>query len=322
MSQTLVETLKSTDWFHADGFPIAVEPRNPQLPFALHDHEFCEIVVITGGHELHLTGTESWPMVVGDVFVITGRRPHTYDNMDDLSLVNILYQPEWLRLDMRDLLEMPGYHVLFHLEPAWRASHQFNSRLHLAPAELRKVTVLIDRLEQELAVRQAGFQFVATALFMEIVGFLSRCYPRNVQGNSQCLLRIGQAIAYLEVHFQEPMDLEYLAQIGNMSKRSLMRAFKKAMRISPISYLIQVRMAKAVELLRQEELTIAEIAHRVGYADSNYFSRLFNTTMGLAPTTYRRRLLAEQTVLSEQRGSGQRGSGHLHNHAAISWQTQ
>jgi AraC-like DNA-binding protein len=212
---------------------------------------------------------------------------------------------------MRDLLEMPGYHALFHLEPTWRASHQFNSRLHLSPADLRKVTVLIDRLEQELADRQAGFQFVATALFMEIVGSLSRCYSRNIQGNSQCLLRIAQAIAHLEVHYQDPMDLEYLAQIGRMSKRSLMRAFKKAMGMSPISYLIQVRMAKAVELLRQEELTITEIAHRVGYDDSNYFSRLFNTTMGLAPTAYRRRLFIEPSVVAEQRESGQ-----LHNYYA------
>ena len=38
-------TLKRKDWFHADGFPIAVERREPQEPFGLHSHEFTEIVM-------------------------------------------------------------------------------------------------------------------------------------------------------------------------------------------------------------------------------------------------------------------------------------
>jgi hypothetical protein len=46
--QLMSRILKSADWFHADGFPIAVERREPQEPFLPHRHEFSEIVIVTG----------------------------------------------------------------------------------------------------------------------------------------------------------------------------------------------------------------------------------------------------------------------------------
>ncbi len=295
MSQAHIETLKSSDWFGPDGFPIAVETRNPQRPFGLHNHEFCEIVVITSGHGLHVTGNESWPVVAGDAFVIAGDRPHTYENMDELALFNILFQPELLRINLLDLATLPGYHTLFKLEPAWRESHEFKSRLHLAPLDMSTVTVLADRLKGELTSRETGFQFMASAIFMEIVAFLSRCYSRCSRESSQGLLRIASAITHLESNYAQPVDVEQLSQIANMSKRSFMRAFKKATGLSTISYLVRVRIAKSVDLLHDKELSISKVAHLVGYEDSNYFCRLFNTMMGVPPSVYRKRLSMEDS---------------------------
>ena len=67
----MVRRLKTEDWFHADGFPVAVERRDPQEPFGLHAHEFSELVVITEGSGLHVTGKESWPLSAGDVQVMS-----------------------------------------------------------------------------------------------------------------------------------------------------------------------------------------------------------------------------------------------------------
>ena len=294
-NQAHVETLRSSDWFGPDGFPLAFELRDPQEPFGLHNHEFCEIVVITGGHGLHVTGNESWPIVAGDVFVITGDRPHDYENMEKLALFNILFQPELLRINLLDLALMPGYHALFKLEPAWRESHEFKSRLHLAPLDMSTVTALADRLNKELTGRETGFQFMASAIFMEIVGFLSRCYSRCSRESSQGLLRIANAITHLETNYAKSVDVDGLAEIANMSKRSFMRAFKKATGLSAISYLVRVRIAKAVDLLHDKDLSIAKVAHLVGYEDSNYFCRLFNTMMGVPPSAYRKRLTKEDT---------------------------
>jgi AraC-like DNA-binding protein/mannose-6-phosphate isomerase-like protein (cupin superfamily) len=279
--------LKRKDWFHPDGFPIAVERRDPQEPFGLHAHEFAEIVIITAGRGEHVTGKESYPLNAGDAFVIGGSRYHDYHSMERLCLVNILFQPEKLGLRTCDLRTLPGYHALFSLEPAWRRRHQFNSRLRLTLPELRTVMAFVDNLEAELRARATGFKFMATAAFMQIVGYLSRCYAKAKHPDSRALLRIGAAISHLEVNYQEPIDLDGLAGIAHMSKRNFIRSFQAAMRISPIAYLVQLRVTSGASLLRHTDLNVTEVAFKVGFGDSNYFARQFHKVLGVTPSQYR-----------------------------------
>jgi len=280
--------LKRKDWFHMDGFPIAVERREPQQQFGLHAHEFTEIVIITAGHGVHVTGKETYLLNMGDVFVIGGPRQHDYRSMKKLCLVNILFQPERLNLRTHDLGTLPGYHALFTLEPAWRKRHQFNGRLRLTPPELSVVTAFVDKLAEELAGRANGFKFMATALFMQLIGYLSRCYGRAKNSDSRALLRIGTAISHLETNNLEPVDLNELARIANMSTRNFIRTFQAAMGNSPIAHVIQMRVNRGAALLRHTELSVTEIAFQVGFGDSNYFARQFRKSLGVTPSQFRR----------------------------------
>jgi AraC family L-rhamnose operon transcriptional activator RhaR/AraC family L-rhamnose operon regulatory protein RhaS len=284
----MLRILKTSDWFHADGFPITVERRQPQEPFGPHAHEFSELVLVTGGKGLHVTGAESWPLAAGDVFVISGNRPHHYDQMQNLCLINILFQPKKLQVELVDLPSLAGYHALFTLEPAWRKRHQFKSRLHLAPQELGIVTGLVDQLDQELKHRSAGFAFMATALFMQIVGYLSRCYGQSRNPDSRALLRIAETITHLETNYDKPINLDDLAKKSGMSKRSFLRTFRAATDHTPIAYLIQLRINRAINLLRSSNESITEIAFKVGFSDSNYFTRQFRKITGNSPRAYRR----------------------------------
>jgi AraC-like DNA-binding protein len=284
----LVRILRKEDWFPSDGFPIVVARRDPHEPFGLHAHEFAEIVIITGGTGLHVTGRESWPLTAGDVFVIGGARPHDYQDMEGLRLINILYDPASFRMDLVDLASLSGYHALFTLEPAWRKRHQFKSRLHLLPKDLAFVVGLVDQLDEELQERAPGYGFLATALFMHIVGYLARCYSRSKNPDSRALLRIAEAISYLEGHFEEPIDLDALASIAHMSRRSFIRAFRAAVGSSPIAYLIQLRINRAADMLRRGEESVTDIAFRVGFTDSNYFARQFHKVIGVSPRAFRR----------------------------------
>lgn len=295
----MVETLRTVDWFHPDGFPIAVEPRNPQPPIGLHDHEFSEIVVVTGGHGRHVTGENTWAIGKGDAFVITGNRPHEYEDLDQLTLYNVLYQPEIVLGNESDLLAVPGYRALFTLEPAWRTTHEFSSRLHLNREDLSAAILLIQHLDEELRVRAPGFRCLATALFMQLACFLARCYGRREDPDAASLLRIAAAISTLETNYREPIDLHNLAAIAHMTKRSLLRAFRKALGVSPIAYLIRVRIMRACELLAQrDDLSVSDIAYQVGFGDSNYFTRQFHAITGTPPSAYRRRLPHYQALNS------------------------
>src|ERR1700712_1640534 len=121
----MLKTLKSRDWFSVGGVAIAVERREPQEPFPRHKHEFSEIVVVTGGKGEHRVGKQVLPLSAGDVFVIGGPQAHEYRNLENLRLINVLFQPENLKLEQADLGMLAGYHALFRLEPLWRKRHQF-----------------------------------------------------------------------------------------------------------------------------------------------------------------------------------------------------
>jgi AraC family L-rhamnose operon transcriptional activator RhaR/AraC family L-rhamnose operon regulatory protein RhaS len=281
--------LKVDEWFHPDGFPISVERRDPQPAFGPHAHEFAELVIVTGGKCLHVTGNDSWELTAGDVFVIAGTHEHEYRDLVDLRLVNILYQPNQLKMRLLDLPSVAGYHALFTLEPSRRTRQPAKGRLHLGGKEMALVTEMVDRLESELKSREPGFGFMATACFMQIIGLLSRSYGRIPSTDGKALLRIGEALSHLERNIHGELDLDELASIAQMSRRSFLRVFQSATGTSPLAWVIEQRINRACNLLRHTDRRITEIAFDIGFNDSNYFTRQFTKITGLSPRNYRLR---------------------------------
>lgn len=281
--------LKIDEWFHPDGFPISVERRDPQELFEAHAHEFAELVIVTGGKCLHVIGNDSWELTVGDVFVIAGPREHEYRNLVDLRLINILYQPNQLKMSLLDLPSVAGYHALFTLPTSRRKRQSTDGRLHLNTKELAQVIELADRLEVELKTREPGFGFMATAHFMQIIGLLSRRYGRSSSPDGKALLRIGEALSHLERNIHRDVNLEELASIAQMSERSFSRVFQSATGTSPLAWTIAQRINRACHLLRHTDRRVTEIAFDVGFNDSNYFTRQFRKSTGLSPRAYRLR---------------------------------
>lgn len=285
--------LSRTPYFKPDGPPLFVVRQFPQAPTALHSHEFSEVVIINSGRGMHFTETDRYPVVAGDVFVIVGDTVHGYEDVDDLSLTNVLFLPERLRLPVRDIHSLPGYHALFTLEPRYRREHKFRARLHLDTEEMVRLEAWVDELDRELTRHESGFRFVSLALFMEMVAFLSRCYGRNRSASSRHLLRIAKAVSFIEEHFSETVSLERLTDVAHMSKSSLTRCFQQALGVSPIEYLIRLRVRKAADLLRSSDTKIIGVAFMVGFTDGNYFARQFRRIMGMSPSDYRRLSLAQ-----------------------------
>lgn len=267
---------------------MTVQRREPQGPFGVHTHDFSEIVIITGGQGIHVVSEEEWPVTAGDAFVLNAHEPHGYRDLDDLRLINIMFDAVALNLRLFDLTALSGYHALFTLEPAWRHRHQFRSRLHLNARDLGETIALVDRLDHEISGRESGYQFFAVSWFMQLIGHLSRCYERTKNPDSESLLRIAEAIVHIERNYTKPLSLEELAEIAEMPKRSFLRDFKNAMGTSPISYLIQFRIRRAAELLRGTNRGVTQIAFDVGFEDSNYFARQFRQQQGVSPREYRK----------------------------------
>ncbi len=94
---------------------------------------------------------------------------------------------------------------------------------------------------------------------------------------------------WVQDHYAEPVSRERAAAFFNISPNHLSRLFTEQGSMSFVDYVRWVRMAKARTILQKYHLSIGEVAKRCGYADSDYFSRLFRRQFGLTPGEYRAR---------------------------------
>lgn len=274
--------------FVHSGEPIRFIRRNPQIPYPLHTHDFSELVIILGGMGTHVTRYSRFKLITGDVFVINGETAHGYENPKNLHLVNIMYRPELLIRNAADLTSLPGYHVLFNLEPKFREDHRFNSRLHLSPQQTAGIIPLIDDIETELESENPGRLFMASVQFYSLLGHLCRIYSDEEISSKRQLIRIGKALGLLENSIQRNVSLAELTDLTAMSVSTLNRIFRATTGYSPIEYHLKIRIKKAGELLCSSNFSITQIASLTGFDDSNYFSRQFKKIMGVSPLEFRK----------------------------------
>jgi AraC family transcriptional regulator len=103
--------------------------------------------------------------------------------------------------------------------------------------------------------------------------------------NPRVLQRIKD---YIEAHLHEPIDLERLATLANVSRFHFARMFRQSAGLTAMAWLERARMRRACELIRAGGLPLAHIASLVGYEDQSYFTRRFRLVVGLTPAAYAR----------------------------------
>ncbi|HEY3379783.1 MAG TPA: helix-turn-helix domain-containing protein [Armatimonadota bacterium] len=262
----------------------------PRLETTPHCHDFTELAIILGGSGRHVVDDHAYPFSAGDVFVLQGQHAHCYREVCDLDIVEIQLHPGTAALLEDELRMLPGYHALFVLEPQCRRQHRFQSRLQLDDGAMGQLTELLVPLLQEYAERRPGYQATLMGGYMQLVVYLSRCYSQTDHPPSRALLQLGEAISRLDRQYQESITVPELAATAHLSVNQFLRVFKRATQMSPVAYLLQVRLRKAAELLAATDFSVTEVAFRVGFSDSNYFSRQFKLKYGMAPRAYRSRV--------------------------------
>ena len=94
---------------------------------------------------------------------------------------------------------------------------------------------------------------------------------------------------YIEEHYSENLTLAELNGLVHSNEYYLSHIFKKVTGYTPQQYILRRRIGKAQCLLIYTSLPLTEISARVGYDDSNYFSRAFKKIVGMPPRLYRQK---------------------------------
>ncbi|MFC0212937.1 response regulator [Paenibacillus chartarius] len=113
---------------------------------------------------------------------------------------------------------------------------------------------------------------------------------RSCGEKNRAAAAIGKIRSFIEAHIGEDLSLVRLAGVIHFNPSYLSRLFKQECGVNLSDYIDEVRMEKAKELLKQDELKIAEVGARLGYETHHSFTRFFKKLTGLTPLEYRESL--------------------------------
>lgn len=99
---------------------------------------------------------------------------------------------------------------------------------------------------------------------------------------------LGDVLRVMERDLSNSPSNEELAAVCHMHPTYFIRYFKAEIGYTPQVYLSKLRMARACALLRENRLSVSEIAAQLGFYDGMYFSKVFKRHYSMTPTEYRR----------------------------------
>lgn len=232
---------------------IDINCNNIESP--IHSHDFHQLILpISGDLYLEIEGKQA-KANNGVVAYVTASNKHTFvaQHENRFLLANIpLAWKETLR-------ELPAF---LEMTPTVK------SYIHFIGCQLKDPA--LSALNQE-----------------QILAMLLDLIASSLSSSSQIDKRILLAKTFLDDHVATSVSLEQVAMAAHLSVRQLSTLFKEQLGFTPLNYLRDQRMKKALTLLTQSILPITIIAESVGYQNLSAFSDRFRKHFGRSPRIYR-----------------------------------
>lgn len=249
-----------------------------------HRHPFMELTWVEGCPVAYEKEGQQITLNDGEFFVMPAFLPHRWQTSAGNSVLH-------------------GF--MLTIVPATDREHSLASRLPGAAASLAY------RLPGDPAVADALRQAEAEALQGDALGVeaaagylragLARLFrpikaavpadapPAHTAGHAALPAVLEQAVMFIATHLAEPIGVSAVARHVGMSTRQLDRLFNASFDMPTGAFLLHTRLEQARYLLHDSDLSIKQVAHASGFADPNYFSRIFRKRHGQSPGAYRGR---------------------------------
>ena len=172
------------------------------------------------------------------------------------------------------------------------------NRVELNPLVLgrdRKIEQITRSFLSEMQSDALGSRLYSETLATQLAIHLLRHYctfPAQLKQYDKGLShrQLEEIINYIEAYLKTNISLKELATMSDLSPHYFCHLFKRSTGIAPYQYVIQQRIAKAKQLLKQTELTLVDIALECGFANQSALNRTFKKRVGITPRKYRQGL--------------------------------
>ncbi len=238
-------------------------------PFPNHFHEYYVIGFVEDGARVLSCKNQEYTVTRGDVLLFNPGDSHACVQSDGGTLDYRGFN--LTREVMLDLAE----------EVTGRRAPPGFSRNVISDEEitccLRPLHKLVMKGSREFG-KEENLLLLISLLIQRYGQPFEHCVP-------ECREEIEQACRIMEGHYGERICLEQMCRCVGLSKSTLLRAFTKSKGVTPYSYLENIRIGKARELLEQGVPPV-EAALQTGFSDQSHFTNYFSRFIGLTPGVY------------------------------------
>ena len=282
------------------GFFNGHHSRYPNGSVPAHWHEDIELFVPNEGEVMYNINGKIVKVSPGEGLLINSRRIHSsftedlrdcYYNLLIFHPVVLCVSKEMEQNAVQPIVGSSFDYVLLQKGTAWHENilrwfsmiRERHIDKHL-PTSFAPMEFSIYKENHDYSEKSAVVGLV-NLIWSELSGNIAADEKKHAECSQ--LTSMKAMIAYIDKHYAEKITLEDIATAGFVSKRTCGNLFERFMFISPMKYLNEYRLKHSIELLKNTDMTITEIALACGFSGASYFAEAFRRDSGKSPSEYR-----------------------------------
>ena len=147
---------------------------------------------------------------------------------------------------------------------------------------------IYNQIIRELQLQRVNYEELLRILLRHILLTINRYIKEQAQTGTDIINDMERAAHYFGENYNKNISIEQYATEHLMSVNWFIRSFKNVMKVTPMQYILSLRIAVAKGLLENSNKNINEISDAIGYDNPLYFSRLFKKHTGYSPSQYKK----------------------------------
>lgn len=252
-------------------------------------HENYEMVYMKKGYAVFEISGQPVNLGPNDIVIIKPLQYHKFivksENGCEFIVLNFKFENkfsgEYSEIPLEDFLNFV-------------TSRETGAYITLKVSQKNEIIVLLNRILKERESSEPGSEFLNYLLVLELFVLLSRAlkmeWENSIKTKSPKLRElINISVNFIHTNFERDISLGDISKFVFLSPSYFTRAFKEETGMSPINFLLKVRIDRAKELLADTGLKISDIALSVGFSNQQRFNEMFKKYAHQTPLQYRKK---------------------------------
>ncbi len=262
----------------------------------LHKHPVYHLIYILEGRGFVTIGPTTTEAKPGYLYIINPNEPHEFHFGAGLPLTNL--ECTFQMLDEEGQAAEVNFFDLVEINPNITISGPIRMQPILVPSRFQPMLTegygrILDLYGSPLLRNQFGIMIADLMARVETI-VLNAVRTDDISVPVEEL--IENIKEFITANQSRALTLNEVAEFAHFTPNYLCRIFKRHTGMSPMKYLQTVRIEGAKKLLSLTDLPVYTIAEKMGINEPSYFARMFRSTYGISPQTYRNQIYSENRI--------------------------